>query len=608
MKLTILSFILLSSLSSFAVDSVSLSSLCPAVTSEANNMINSIQNLKGQLKALPECQPIQEKLSLVGTIMSGKKWKDVAAVLSSQGDINLEAEELKEISGLTAQATQALTDVITQISNNNNCVDDKNQASFASKLSGVLKEVSSVVGSVAGPYGIAVSLGGNLVSAAIDGIDKFYKSQHPYNFNKPEEELLFMNQFCAFADIQKDLTDFLTLKNRPKELESLKYYLGIKLKDLKDNCPECDAYTMSSKAYDASQKIINSIKADAQIVDVDNNSNITRCNEINRAIYSTNSDLDRLFKLLEGYKNPLMCDSDADVIKSIVASKDALREHFPNLTTCWKLPLEEKRTISIEFNNFLASDIIPLGNSLFGGQMNYIKDTANKKYKNPLGDYTERTIGRIAWINAEFDRVEAKLKDPQLAISYRELIKFNQDLKDRILKLMEDYMGFMKRKNLRQMKHFQDRYESFSKKSLSQYSKLLGKKITSVAELLKELETTTVVDKRLFYADLKNVQTDLDLSLAQTKTIDRYCDFMNYMLLTNKKTANTCSIAKNELIEMYDDAAKTDSVLKKYVGENLSWLEANSNNYLSSRVQDYSLLLQEWLARGDERWELKPIR
>lgn len=600
-------FLLFLSLNVLA-DTPKKSMVCPAITSEASSIINSIQGLKNQLKAFPECQPITEKLSDVSTIMTGKEWTKIKETLE-EGN-SFEVDQLKRISDLTEKASFALNDVVGQVTNTRNCVDEKNQASFMAKLSGVVKEVSTVIGSVAGPYGMAVTLGGTLVSSAISGIDKYYKSQHPYKFSNPDDELLFMNQFCAYAEIQKDMNDYLNLEMRPQELDSLENYMNTKQNDLEANCPECKAQVLAWKAREKSDLILNRITEDAQIVELgkDQNSfNYTRCTEINRAVYSDNSDLNQFFKLLASYQNPMMSASDSSLINSYVLAARDLPKNYPKLQECWALPLDEKQKISQTFNDFIRDEVLPLGNTTFGQQITGFKIRANKKFVNPLGDYTEKTLLRRKWIVTERDRVKTKLNDPNYESSVQMIITHKQKLERRIFdELMVDYIKFLKKRNLKQIRKFENNYQRFVNKSVKEYSVILGKAVTSVDEILKELEKQPTLDRRPFLSLIKDKKNDLDLTINSTKTLDRYCHFMNYMLITTRETNVTCNEAKTELKDDYSKLSKLDNLTKDYIAKKLTWLVMDGN-FQSSRVMDFSIHLRDWLAEGNARWELKPI-
>lgn len=601
------SFLLLLSFNVWA-DTTKKTMVCPAITSEASSIINSIQGLKNQLKSFKECEPIETKLSEVSKIMTGKEWVKIKATLE-EGN-SFEVNQLKNISELTENASFALNDVIGQVTNNQNCVDEKNQASFMAKLSGVVREVSTVIGSVAGPYGMAVTLGGTLVSSAISGIDKYYKSQHPYKFSNADDELLFMNQFCAYAEIQKDMNDYLNLELRPVELDSLENYMNIKQNDLEANCLECKAQVIAFKAREKSDLILNRITEDAQIVELgkdQTSSNFTRCTEINRAIYSDNSDLNQFFKLLASYQNPMMSTSDSSLINAYVLAAKDLPNNYPNLQDCWALPLDEKIKISQTFNDFIRDEVLPLGNTTFGQQITGFKIRANKKYVNPLGDYTEKTLLRRKWIAAERDRVKMKLNDPNYESSVQMIITHKQKLERRIFdELMVDYIKFLRKRNLKQIRKFENDYQRFVNKSLKEYSALLGKPVNSVDEILKELEKRPTIDRRPFLSLVKDKKNDLDLTINSTKTLDRYCHFMNYMLITTRETNAICNEVKTELKADYEKISKLDNLTKDYIAKKLTWLVMDGN-FQSSRVMDFSIHLRDWLAEGNARWELKPI-
>lgn len=600
-------FLLFISLNALA-DTPNKSIVCPSITSEASSILNSIQGLKNQLKSYPGCNEITDKLSVVSSIMTGKDWTTIKSTLDSGN--SFEVDQLKKISDLTERASFALNDVVGQITSRRECVDEKNQASFMAKLSGVVKEVSTVVGSVAGPYGMAVTLGGTLVSSAITGIDKFYKSQHPYNFSNPDDELLFMNQFCAYAEIQKDMNDYLDLENRPGELKSLEDYLVIKQADLENNCPECKAQVIAWKTLEKADLILNRIREDAKIVELGkdhDNYDYSRCTGIYQAIYSTNSDLNQFFKLIAGYENPMSSPSDVSSMNAVIEASRILPTRFPKLAECWSLPFNEKQEISHTYNNFLRDEILPLGNMFYGQEANSFKIRANKKYVNALGDYTERTLLRRKWITEEVTRVDRKLKDANYESSVQQIIAHKQNLKNRIFDdLFVDYLKFLKKRNLKQIRKFEKRYQKFVRQSIEEYSVILGKTVLSVDEILKELEKRSTIDKRPFLSLVKDQKTELELAITQTKTLDRYCHFMNYMLITTKAAQPMCEESKIELKLGYELLSKLDGLTKDYITKKLTWLVMDGN-YQSSRVTDFSIMLRAWLEEGDSRWELKPI-
>ncbi len=578
--------------------------VCPALTSEGASIVTSIQDLRNQVKPFPECEPISKKLIEVAEVMTSKDWSKITTALKEETEFD--GEDLQKIAGMTERASMAINDVIGQVTNNKKCVDGKNKGSFMAKLSGVVKGVSTVVGTVSGPYGMAVNLGGTLVSSAISGIDNYYKSQNPYKFSDPDDELLFMNQFCSYAEIQKDINDYLNLEVRPEELESLEGYLKIKQDDLEANCPECRAQVIAAGANHRSTLILNRISEDAKIVPLGRETNFTRCNEIYRAVYSEESDLQQFFGLLGRYENPMSSPSDRALIREVVKSAATLPTVFPTLTACWALPLEEKQKVSRDFNNLLRDDLLPLGDSIFKQQMTGFKLRANRKYKNPLGDFTERTLLRRAWIKDQYAEVKRKLNDPDYGSSVQMIITHKKKLETRIFdELMVDYLKFNLRRNVKQMDQFGVQYEKFVAASLAKYSTVLNAEVGSIKELLAAFAKNPAIEKRAFLSLLKDQQTDLDLILTQTSTLDRYCHFLNYMLLSTDKTNAACAAAKAELVPKYAELSGLDDLIKEHVGRKFRWLVADGN-YQSSRVKDFSIHLREWIAEGNARWEIKP--
>ena len=126
--------------------------VCPALTDDAQQIVNSIQSLRDELNQLPECTSIDKKLENVNNVLSNKKWSDVKDMFKSSDAPALEGEEIEELNVLVQTASKNLTEVIGMISGKSTCLDKSKKTSFLSKISGVVREVSGVVGNVTGPH------------------------------------------------------------------------------------------------------------------------------------------------------------------------------------------------------------------------------------------------------------------------------------------------------------------------------------------------------------------------------------------------------------------------------------------------------------------------
>ena len=171
--------------------------VCPSLSSEGSRLVSNIESLRGSLKTGPECESIGDRLGLVNKVVGSEEWATFKSILSGTDVVSLESEQVDKLSALTSEVSNSLSQTVALLNGAGaDCVEDKQKAGFLSVLSGVTKEVSAIAGAATGPYGMAITLGGNVLSSAISAIDSYYKSKKIYDFSNGEEELLFMNQFC----------------------------------------------------------------------------------------------------------------------------------------------------------------------------------------------------------------------------------------------------------------------------------------------------------------------------------------------------------------------------------------------------------------------------
>jgi hypothetical protein len=557
-------------------------SVCPAVSEDASKVLSSIQKLRDEVKKLPECEPLDKKLQNVSHLLGQNKWEEVKQIFKGTKNVELEGDDIDEITGIIEGVSKSLAETVSMLSSNGaSCVDKKNKTSFLSKVSGVVKEVSSVAGHVAGPYGMAVNLGGQFLSAALNGIEKLLPS-NAYNFKDPEDETLFMNQFCSYAEINKDAQDYLGLSTRQEELTVLNGYLDNKIKDLENNCPECKGFAIAWRAKEQSDNIVQQMIRDVRIVrlgDDLNSNNYSHCAAIHSAIHTEGSHLSQFFNLLGNYQNPMMSQSDKDMIVELVASESAIKKYYPRYQQCTVLPNDQKVALAHSFNNLLRDDVLPMNDRIFSQQMQAMEYVANQKFLSPLGEYILNSLSRRKWISKERDRVYNQLLDANYDISTQKIRESMLDLEKQFMRVhFPRYLKFMVKRNVNGLKAFE---------------KLIQKPVTDADK-----------DKRIKIGSDMRIQSQLNLLFSQTRTFHRYCEYTRYILLATPTTQEECAKGRAEIQAMYLDIQTKNPELKAKIESAQLW-PMSSEVYQTSRVSEYSNHINEWNMRGEKRWCLK---
>ncbi len=588
MKNLIISALLVSN--TILAGTVNPRTVCPSISEDANSVLSTLEEIQANINSSEECNTISETIGSLGSVLTSDKWKKYKSIVSGETSTSLEGAEVEELETLTKSASNSIAQVISLIGNNESCLKKKSKNTTLGSISSIVKEISTVVGNVSGPYSFAISLSGSILSKAIEGIDQIFKNNRPYNFKNLNEEKLFMNQFCSFVEAKKDVKDYLGMSKRKDELLKLDTYLDKKKQDLLENCPLCLHYNIASEAKVAADKILNRMHMPSDIVDLSSGErgSISRCPQIAKEVYTTGSNLSLFYKLLNNYKNPGMSQSDKEYIQQMVSVESVLKEVYPDAKGCAKLASDEKTKISYMFNDFLRDDIFPLSESILGSQLMVFKIVANKKYKMPLGDYISKTIDRKSWVKKQLKTIDQKVKDSLKPENRTPILKRDIELTKRMTEqLMPVYIKHLIKENKKSIKKFQKEFTRFKKKD-PDFRRL---------STLMNVE----IDSRSYLSRQRVLTTKLELSLSQSSKLKKYCEYLKYVASRTSKTDKLCDETALEIVSLYKELSKDQEhfkLMQKYD----NWSDLNIET-LSSRVADYATKISDWNALGDTRWE-----
>lgn len=581
--------------------------VCPNVTEDGRALIASIHSLKDQLKNLPECQSIQQKVNAISNVIGKPKWKEIKDLFNSNGTPELMGEDIEKMSELVNEASVALVDTVDQLGGPaSHCVQKDKKASFLSTLSGVTREISTLAGGLAGPYGQAVSIVGGVLTASLSGIDKLYKAGKVYDFDNMDEELLFQNQFCSFAELQQEITDFEKLAERPAELDKLvTEYSTVKIKDLISHCPECEGYKIAWDANEEANRIISRIAQDveAQSASLNENNRISfsRCAEIRRMEHEQ-SDFNQYLRFLENYTNPHQSMSDRDVILRGAKDLRDAKEKYLNVEECYRNP----REVSLRFNDFMRDEVIRFNGTLFQQQMSFFRMMANRRYKNPLGDSIYKVLEGVKWAKREKERVQKKLLEPNYKIDKETMLREKNLLHKRMAEqLMPPYLKFRFKRTQANVDKFILDFAKFKKRELSYFNPRLGTKAKNLEELLAALRLNKK-EARTFSSSYVIVFNDAKIVSLGVENNNRYCSYLEFSRTLSRKNRALCDEEMAGLETKLIDFTTQDSEIEALAAFE-DWALKNELDIQTTYVMDYAERIRLWIARGDERWERSGI-
>ena len=214
---------------------------------------------------------------------------------------------------------------------------------------------------------MAINLGGKGLAAAVSGIDEILNKSN-YNFSNAEHRTLFMNQFCSYAEITKDIKEFNQLETRMEEIEILGKYLEDKRKDLIENCDDCRGIDIAWKASKKAKPFVDAMDARIEQVKLEideDKRNYSFCTDMDTAFHTENSNFKLFMQVLEGYENDRATQSELDSIASVVRLSKLYPQKFLNNEQCGMLPKDQKVDLAQDFNITMRDDVLTWKDKLF---------------------------------------------------------------------------------------------------------------------------------------------------------------------------------------------------------------------------------------------------
>jgi hypothetical protein len=596
---------------------------CPNLTSEGQSLVTKLNTLAQDLKTSPECAPIAEQITNVNTLITSDTWKSFKASLSGEEVEALEGDAVDKLASKAEEVSNSIVQTINSLKSNEDCVPKEKKASFLNTLAGVTKEVSGVVASATGPYGMAIALGGNILSGAINTIDKLYKKNKLYNFKDTQEQMLFMNQFCSFTEAQQEVNDYLKIDQREEDLGELKKYLLEKKESLNQNCTLCKGIFLTADHKKMGDIFANKIAQDHVLQTSENahyKDTTLDCSMMDYEVFNKQSELSMFYNQVEKYYSALKKTNDTDIIgdgglgyleRTLEASL-LLPKMFYDQVTCNKLVIEGNtelvRSRNEVYKEFIATSIPSLNKKIFSDPMNKYEFLANKKYVSPLGQYSVKTIDRLRWIEKHSISIkQKKAKDGQnIEEDFKAIIKNHEELKERMVnKLLPAYLNFKTSENKKTLKSFAKDLKRFRKRQLKKHSKIFNKNLVDIPSMIAQIKSTYSKKTnnniaRKYLSEQISLTKKLQLATLQTKSIKRLCSYLLYVSSYKGKTDKLCTDKVDQLDMTYKSFLTSDiSGLQEYE----SWADENLN-IQKSTVQDYAKHIGNWISQGKDRWTI----
>jgi len=239
---SILPLILMSGTSSFAsnwypsqnITQVDLQPLrCPTVGKDFSQMISQLEVLQDKIKKDANCGQLAQNFEKI-KYLSGDRRKDfLEAVSKINGGATLsDAEMEKKVLSYAEDVTVASASLATLLSQSDQCFGEQDLNTSLSTLSSFVNEASTLLSTVAGPWGPALSVGGKVVAGFLTGVNKFIQSLPGYDFKDKKEWQGYVETLCSFHEQQDEIAALIHPDKAIRDLNQLNSVVSLELQDL----------------------------------------------------------------------------------------------------------------------------------------------------------------------------------------------------------------------------------------------------------------------------------------------------------------------------------------------------------------------------------------
>ena len=158
---------------------------CPAVGEDYEKMVAKLDTIKAAIKDTGNCKQVTLAVDTLQKLLDEDRQKALD-IAKSSGENGLSKEDSEFIKNYAEGLTKKVASLSDLFLHSNQCFQEDAPDPLSS-LSGFVGEASSLIGSVAGPWGAPIALAGNVVAGFLSGLNEIMNSRAGYDFTKRDQ-------------------------------------------------------------------------------------------------------------------------------------------------------------------------------------------------------------------------------------------------------------------------------------------------------------------------------------------------------------------------------------------------------------------------------------
>jgi hypothetical protein len=195
---------------------------CPTVGKDYSQMISSLESLQDKIKKDANCGKLTENLQKIGQLSGERRTQFLEAIAKiNKGETLPDKQMDGQILKYAQDVTVAAGSLATLIAQGDQCLGESDISTSLFTLSSFVNEASTMLSTVAGPWGPALSIGGKVVAGFLTGVDQFIKSLPGYDFKDKKDWQGYVETLCSFHEQQDEIYALLHPEKAIQDLNQL---------------------------------------------------------------------------------------------------------------------------------------------------------------------------------------------------------------------------------------------------------------------------------------------------------------------------------------------------------------------------------------------------
>lgn len=212
---------------------------CPTVGKDYSQMVSDLHALQDKIKGDANCGKLKENLEKIGQLSGDRRTQFLETIskINEGGEVR-DKEMSDRVIKYAEDVTVAAGSLASLLTQSDQCFGKQDMSTSLFTLSAFVNEASTMLSTVAGPWGPALAIGGKVVSGFLSGVDKFIKSIPGYDFKDKKDWQGYVETLCSFHEQQDEIAALIHPEVAIQDLNQLNTKIGAQISGVLNKVPQ----------------------------------------------------------------------------------------------------------------------------------------------------------------------------------------------------------------------------------------------------------------------------------------------------------------------------------------------------------------------------------